>query len=1191
MLLKPSYISGLALNDLTRWRTLNEATLEMHKAKTPGAIIHVLAKNLNKIGFSIIVGELDPPMTELKLKFASLFDHEQGIDPIRSQELLSLGGHILSLSSLRVSRSAIQQGTVEFVTLNLQVLHDALGPLIQRILDGLLLSNELVLSAKDALSAIVAPVQGRGEGAKNYLTLITSTHISPDDLPLITAFTDLTALMMENKTLRRETKTQQKNVETLREVSKIISSNLDPHQVLTSILEQLATVIAYDSAAIMLEHQGHLRLEAGRGIDREGLVPEIIVPVEASPLYQEMKRGREPIIINDIRNDLRFKFWAGTNPIRSWIGVPLILHDKVIGQISVDSFKKHSFKKADADLAFAFAQHMVTAIHNARLFDKVSKTADELRALLDGARDVSSSLNTERIIYLMANRLKELMQATVMVFLLEPNNQIGDPVIYLETYLDQLTESTARLGKHIARQAMADKNGLIVNYPEAKKLKMTTADRLPLALMAVPFIVQDKAIGAVILSRDDEPIFTQMDLDLLTRFALQTGIAIDNSRLYAQLERRLERENLINKFTRRMSRKLSLARLAQDVMFTAQHLSGADLAGLVLVDPLNGQMYLGYVQNSMGLNLQAQSTQCPAMAALAMEQQRIVLTDDYNQESYAGSKWVEEKVQGAIAIPITTGDRVVGALGIFKVKGAFIYSDELLNMLEYLGWQASVAIDQAFLFQQLNEYAYTLEEKVEERTAEIQKQKEQTDAILESAADAIFITSAEGIIEYANPAFTDLTGYSAEEAVEQPFSMLISEQTPKQKIDQLWTTILAGKVWQGDIKNKRKDGSDYDAALTMAPIFDSDARVDKFVAIQRDMSKKIELDKLKTEFLVTASHELRTPLTTIIGYTELLLNRQFSSSEINHYLKYIYDQSKNLSNLVSDLLDVSRMEAGTAFIVAPERIDPGPIFNQVVGYWQETSPKHDIRLTQPESWPDIEADPDRLKQVLNNLLSNAVKYSPGGGIVVIEVKKNLSNLRVSIQDQGIGMTRDEQQHLFEKFWRADAGSVAVEGTGLGMVIVKHIIESHGGQIWVSSRKGEGTTVNFTWPLFNAAATVLIIEDEPSVLEIEESLLRMEGYHVMAADTGRKGLDLAVSEHPDLIILDLMLPELGGEEILYKLKERPTTQNIPVVVVSAKSGLTNIEQAFALGATDFLTKPFDFDEFLGRIKIALLSKPT
>ncbi len=284
------------------------------------------------------------------------------------------------------------------------------------------------------------------------------------------------------------------------------------------------------------------------------------------------------------------------------------------------------------------------------------------------------------------------------------------------------------------------------------------------------------------------------------------------------------------------------------------------------------------------------------------------------------------------------------------------------------------------------------------------------------------------------------------------------------------------------------------------------------------------------------------------------------------------------------------MEAGTAFIVAPERIDPGPIFNQIVEYWQEISPKHDIRLTQPEGWPDIEADPDRLKQVLNNLLSNAVKYSPDGGIVAIEVKKNLSNLRVSIQDQGIGMTLDEQQHLFENFWRADAGSVAVEGTGLGMVIVKHIIKSHGGQIWVSSRKGEGTTVNFTWPRFNAAATVLIIEDEPSVLEIEESLLRMEGYHVMTADSGRKGLDLAVSEHPDLIILDLMLPELGGEEILYKLKGWPTTQNIPVVVVSAKSGLTNIEQVFTLGATDFLTKPFDFDEFLGRIKIALLSKP-
>jgi PAS domain S-box-containing protein len=540
-------------------------------------------------------------------------------------------------------------------------------------------------------------------------------------------------------------------------------------------------------------------------------------------------------------------------------------------------------------------------------------------------------------------------------------------------------------------------------------------------------------------------------------------------------------------------------------------------------------------------------------------------------------------------VPITTGERVLGALGLFNLETPFAQSDEILATLESIGWQTGVALENASLFQQVNEYAHTLQEKVEERTAEIQKQKEQTDAILESAADAIFITAADGLIEYVNPAFSVLTGYTPEQVINRSFEILISGQTSTKKYQRMWNTILAGRTWRGDVKCKRFDDSLYDADLTVAPIFNVHGRIDKFVAIQRDISKKTELDRLKSEFLVTASHELRTPLTNVIGYTELLLNRSFSTEESQNFLRYIYDQSKYLATLVSDLLDVSKMETGAAVVVSPKLINPGHIFREIIDYWQGAAANHDISLVQPKMWPDIKADPDRLKQVLNNLLSNSVKYSPNGDKITTSVRLNPGNIHVSIKDQGIGMSIDELKHLFEKFWRADASAVAVEGTGLGMVIVKHIIEAHGGKIWVSSRKGAGTRVNFTLPLMDSAPTILVVEDDPSIVEILERLLRMEEYHVLTAQTGTIGLKMAISEHPDLIILDLMLPELEGEDLLRRLKDTPATAAIPVVVVSAKSALTNIEYVFTLGAADFLTKPFDFDELLSRIRIALLSK--
>jgi PAS domain S-box-containing protein len=579
----------------------------------------------------------------------------------------------------------------------------------------------------------------------------------------------------------------------------------------------------------------------------------------------------------------------------------------------------------------------------------------------------------------------------------------------LETKLDQATATAMQINQKLANRAMLARHGIIENQPAQLNLP-TGEDDLPATAMAAPFLVQDRAIGAITLSRDSEPPFTREDLDLVTRFALQTGIAVENSRLYKQLERRLYRENLLNKLSRRLSSKLGLTDLAKDILTTAQTIARADLAGLVLGDPTDKSMYVSYLQDTSDLSV-SRVAERPGMAMTSIREKRIMLTDDYEKEAYPEPRWIPQSVKGAISMPITIGDRVLGALGLFVLAGPFTQSDEILATLESIGWQTGVAIENALLFQQVNEYAHTLQEKVEERTAEIQKQKEQTDAILESAADAIFITSADGSIDYVNPAFSFLTGYVSEHVVGRSFEVLISGQTSTKKYQRRWNTILAGKTWRGDVKCKRYDDSLYDADLTIAPIFNIDGRIDKFVAIQRDISKKTELDRLKSEFLVTASHELRTPLTNVIGYTELLLNRSFSLEETRNFLRYIYDQSKYLANLVSDLLDVSKIESGTAVVVSPKLINPGHIFNEIVDYWQGNATTHDIHLEQPKMWPDIKADPDRLKQVLNNLLSNAVKYSPNGGKITVTIRLNPGNLHISVKDQGIGMTIDEQKHL------------------------------------------------------------------------------------------------------------------------------------------------------------------------------------
>jgi PAS domain S-box-containing protein len=1159
-------------DEVTQWRILNKATLALSKTETSDDIIEIITSSLNELGFHVVAGEVDRAQANIKIKQLSFNPNDAEIYPHLIEVLPSLSNRTIPLHLFPFYEAVVRQGSVEFVTFRLQEIQDFIGSTFQGVFDT------FQANKRSNLPLIVAPIYA--EDAPSHLIFVTSEHVNVNDIPGVTAFANLASAIMEKHALLQHAEEQKRIAQTLQEVSKIVGSSLELDTVLALILEQLATVVQHDSSAVFLESNKTLKLEAGRGFDQSEPVLDIVVPTDTNVLYQELKREQKPIVINDVRQDPRYALWAGTSPIHSWIGVPLIWKNKTIGQISIDSFVKNAFTKEEGNLAFAFAQHVATAIQNARLFHQVTQTASELRALLESARDVASTFDTEEVIYLMANRIKQLMQANLAaVYLFQKEKQALLPVVCLDDTDEPLAQ---KIGEEVANQAITTKQGVILNQDSN-----TLAKQEQSAFMAVPFVVKDEAIGAVTMFRRGVAVFKQADLDLLTRFALQTGIAIENSRLYEQVERRLRREGLLNRLARRLSNKLSLEELAADIVQTAQTISEADRASLILVDSNNGETFPQYVYHASAPGESLPLDTLPGMVMQAIKQQDVLLTDDFAQESYAVPRWIDIDIKGAIAVPLTSGEKTLGVLGLFTVEQPFGYSSEIINTLEAVGRQAGVAIENAVLFQQVNEYANNLAEQVEARTAEIRSEKEKTEAILASAADAIIITSADGIIEYVNPAFTTLTGYSLEDVIDKNPNILKSNQTPSETYRHLWRTILGGNVWRGELKNKRKDNTLYDADLTIAPIFNQHNQIEKFVGIQRDISKMRELDRLKTEFLGTAAHELRSPLTTIRGYAELLLARgNFSKTEVEKFIGYIHEQSLHLTNLVSDLLDISKIESGAAFTISPELLNPQHIFLQKVEQWQARTSIHEIRLVEPATWPEINVDPTRLDQIISNLLSNAIKYAPDGGVITITVNSSSAHLRISVSDQGIGMTLDEQKRMFEKFWRADASSTAIEGTGLGMVIVKYIVESHGGKIWVSSRKGEGTTVSFTLPLSTGTAVVLIIEDEASILEVQERLLKMEGYQILTAKTGTQGLELAQTEYPDLIILDLMLPEMHGEEVLKHLKSDSKTQVIPVVVVSAKSGLVHIENAFALGAVDFLTKPFDIDEYLGRIKIAL-----
>jgi signal transduction histidine kinase len=256
----------------------------------------------------------------------------------------------------------------------------------------------------------------------------------------------------------------------------------------------------------------------------------------------------------------------------------------------------------------------------------------------------------------------------------------------------------------------------------------------------------------------------------------------------------------------------------------------------------------------------------------------------------------------------------------------------------------------------------------------------------------------------------------------------------------------------------------YQAQLSL--LHAADATVRGGVVTLRDVTLERELEQMKSEFVSTAAHELRTPLTSILGFAELLQDtKAFSSRERHEFAALIHDKAEKLSALIDELLDISRIEAGQAIPLVRQALALGPLVETSFNFFRHCSPRHQFRLLMPALPVIVYADQRRIGQVLDNLLSNAVKYSPEGGTIIVQLDPGTEHCTISIRDEGIGMNAEQIERIFDKFYRADASTTAVQGVGLGMTIVKDLIESHGSEIAVESAPGQGTTISFTLPLW------------------------------------------------------------------------------------------------------------------------------
>jgi len=602
-------------------------------------------------------------------------------------------------------------------------------------------------------------------------------------------------------------------------------------------------------------------------------------------------------------------------------------------------------------------------------------------------------------------------------------------------------------------------------------------------IFGVPMLAGDKVVGVITLWREVVDAFDERTVALVTTFAAQGAIAIQNVQLFLELQRR-ERElaqsvdelSAMGEISQAVGSTLDLDEVLTTIVTRAVHLSGAEGGSILEFEPetrrfrvrtcfgTSDEMVATLRATAIGLDdtfMGRAAASGEARQAPDLEQEAA----DAHIDVLRGAGW-----RSMIAVPLLREDEIIGALIVRRTSpGAF--PDRTVELLETLASQSVVAIHNARLFRQL-----------EGKTSELE---------------------------------------------------------------------IAGRH--------------------------------------------------KSEFLASMSHELRTPLNAVIGFSDVLLEQMFG--EINErqqeYVRDIRDSGRHLLELINEILDLSKVEAGRmelelTALSLPDLLEHG------MAMVRERATRHRIAVTL-DVVPQVGivwADELKLKQVVLNLLTNAVKFTPDGGSVEVTAAIAGDEAEVVVRDTGIGIAEAEQARIFEAFQRGGREArTSTEGTGLGLTLSKRIVELHGGRLWMASRPGAGSTFGFAIPMRRpdeAAApglgdddagsvgagrdmdTVLVVEDDPHSAELLAVYLEGAGYRVALAHDGAEGLQMARRLRPRAIVLDILLPRVDGWNLLARLKADPATAACPVVIVSM---LDERGKGFALGAAEYLVKPVGREQML------------
>jgi PAS domain S-box-containing protein len=492
---------------------------------------------------------------------------------------------------------------------------------------------------------------------------------------------------------------------------------------------------------------------------------------------------------------------------------------------------------------------------------------------------------------------------------------------------------------------------------------------------------------------------------------------------------------------------------------------------------------------------------------------------------------------------------------------------------------------------------------------------EKSRAIFDAAVDSIIVLDENLRVIEASPSNDTFFSFSKEETEGRQAMDFVHPDDRAGVLESITHGFAKNEIVRVRFRGLRTDGQWVNIESRGRALRDAEGNPTGAVIISRDVTESVEAaaalecakeeaeraNLAKSEFMSRMSHELRTPLNSVLGFAQIL-QMEMSSAEELELIGYIVKSGGYLLELINEVLDISRVESGS-IAVELEVVSSAELIRQCVEMVNPQALEFGVAIIDNcDGDYYVRADFQRLKQVLVNLLSNAIKYNYSGGTVTLDCGDAEGRMRLSVTDTGPGVAPQLHDRLFAPFDRLDAESRGIEGTGLGLALSKGLMEAIGGSLGVESTPGTGSTFWLELPIASAvpstpesirneeqlespvgdapSATLLYIEDNVGNVRLIERLLsHRPNVRLLSSLQGSLGLELAQQHRPDLILLDVHLPDLPGIDVLEKLRRDERTSSIPVIMLSADASQEQIRRFNDAGAKDYLTKPLDLEYFL------------